>query len=186
MHDRNLRRTTNIEDVAPLVKSRNPSLFPWEFLKLLNAGEWFVLVGIFRTRVFLRPSQPSSVLQKVELWNRFPREAMHMLIHKIRYPLVHQKPISPSDRCISVLCCMQKETKGSCCCIYPHLHPQPLVFVCCHSFNLLNSWNVHKYSITSQQLNQSLKNPWLKLQLHQPIGCVCISCIFQSRFSKGK
>nr|XP_020666600.1 glycerophosphodiester phosphodiesterase domain-containing protein 5-like [Pogona vitticeps] len=41
MHDKTLRRTTDIESVSPEVVNRDAAIFPWSFLKNLNAGNWF-------------------------------------------------------------------------------------------------------------------------------------------------
>ncbi|XP_066108868.1 glycerophosphodiester phosphodiesterase domain-containing protein 4-like [Saccopteryx bilineata] len=42
MHDHDLRRTTNIKEVKPNASFRGGSLFYWNFLSTLNAGQWFV------------------------------------------------------------------------------------------------------------------------------------------------
>ncbi|KAM8812659.1 glycerophosphodiester phosphodiesterase domain-containing protein 4 [Rhynchonycteris naso] len=42
MHDYDLRRTTNIKEVKPNASFRGGSLFYWNFLSTLNAGQWFV------------------------------------------------------------------------------------------------------------------------------------------------
>ncbi|XP_077197354.1 glycerophosphodiester phosphodiesterase domain-containing protein 5 isoform X3 [Paroedura picta] len=41
MHDRTLRRTTNVEELFPELASEHPSMFNWTDLEALNAGEWF-------------------------------------------------------------------------------------------------------------------------------------------------
>ncbi|KAM9079853.1 glycerophosphodiester phosphodiesterase domain-containing protein 4 [Megaptera novaeangliae] len=41
MHDSDLRRTTNINEVLPNASLTHPSLFDWDFLSTLNAGKWF-------------------------------------------------------------------------------------------------------------------------------------------------
>nr|XP_051706619.1 glycerophosphodiester phosphodiesterase domain-containing protein 4 isoform X3 [Oryctolagus cuniculus] len=42
MHDFDLRRTTNIEEVLPEAALQHPALFNWTFLSTLNAGRWFI------------------------------------------------------------------------------------------------------------------------------------------------
>uniref|UniRef100_A0ABM5FVY8 Glycerophosphodiester phosphodiesterase domain-containing protein 5-like isoform X2 n=1 Tax=Pogona vitticeps TaxID=103695 RepID=A0ABM5FVY8_9SAUR len=41
MHDKTLRRTTDIDSVSPEAVNRDAATFPWSFLKNLNAGNWF-------------------------------------------------------------------------------------------------------------------------------------------------
>ncbi|XP_059786716.1 glycerophosphodiester phosphodiesterase domain-containing protein 4 isoform X2 [Balaenoptera ricei] len=47
MHDSDLRRTTNINEVLPNASLTHPSLFDWDFLSTLNAGKWFSHPRIF-------------------------------------------------------------------------------------------------------------------------------------------
>ncbi|XP_062983320.1 glycerophosphodiester phosphodiesterase domain-containing protein 5 isoform X2 [Elgaria multicarinata webbii] len=42
MHDKTLRRTTNVEDVFPDLAYEHSSMFNWTDLESLNAGEWFL------------------------------------------------------------------------------------------------------------------------------------------------
>ncbi|XP_058162012.1 glycerophosphodiester phosphodiesterase domain-containing protein 4 isoform X2 [Dasypus novemcinctus] len=42
MHDQDLRRTTNIEEVLPQAAFNSCAFFRWNFLSMLNAGEWFL------------------------------------------------------------------------------------------------------------------------------------------------
>ncbi|KAJ7319733.1 hypothetical protein JRQ81_019244 [Phrynocephalus forsythii] len=42
MHDRTLRRTTNVEEVFPERAYQRSSMFNWTDLESLNAGEWFL------------------------------------------------------------------------------------------------------------------------------------------------
>ncbi|XP_057605427.1 glycerophosphodiester phosphodiesterase domain-containing protein 4-like [Hippopotamus amphibius kiboko] len=41
VHDSDLRRTTNINEVLRNASLTHPSLFDWDFLSTLNAGKWF-------------------------------------------------------------------------------------------------------------------------------------------------
>lgn len=45
MHDKTLRRTTNVEEVFPERAYEHSSMFNWTDLEKLNAGEWFLQVG---------------------------------------------------------------------------------------------------------------------------------------------
>uniref|UniRef100_A0A8C8RE94 Glycerophosphodiester phosphodiesterase domain containing 5 n=1 Tax=Pelusios castaneus TaxID=367368 RepID=A0A8C8RE94_9SAUR len=49
MHDRTLRRTTNVEEVFPERAYEPSSLFNWTDLERLNAGEWFLKSDPFWT-----------------------------------------------------------------------------------------------------------------------------------------
>ncbi|XP_044306084.1 glycerophosphodiester phosphodiesterase domain-containing protein 5 isoform X2 [Varanus komodoensis] len=49
MHDKTLRRTTNVEDVFPELAYEHPSRFNWSELESLNAGEWFLKYDPFWT-----------------------------------------------------------------------------------------------------------------------------------------
>ncbi|KFV88165.1 Glycerophosphodiester phosphodiesterase domain-containing protein 5, partial [Struthio camelus australis] len=42
MHDKTLRRTTNVEEVFPELAYEHSSMFNWTDLEKLNAGEWFL------------------------------------------------------------------------------------------------------------------------------------------------
>ncbi|XP_046764346.1 glycerophosphodiester phosphodiesterase domain-containing protein 5 isoform X4 [Gallus gallus] len=42
MHDKTLRRTTNVEEVFPGRAYEHSSMFNWTDLEMLNAGEWFL------------------------------------------------------------------------------------------------------------------------------------------------
>ncbi|XP_023592268.1 glycerophosphodiester phosphodiesterase domain-containing protein 4 [Trichechus manatus latirostris] len=42
MHDHNLKRTTNIEEVLPSAALNRSEFFTWDFLSSLNAGRWFL------------------------------------------------------------------------------------------------------------------------------------------------
>nr|XP_006131991.1 glycerophosphodiester phosphodiesterase domain-containing protein 4 isoform X1 [Pelodiscus sinensis]XP_025044904.1 glycerophosphodiester phosphodiesterase domain-containing protein 4 isoform X1 [Pelodiscus sinensis]XP_025044905.1 glycerophosphodiester phosphodiesterase domain-containing protein 4 isoform X1 [Pelodiscus sinensis]XP_025044906.1 glycerophosphodiester phosphodiesterase domain-containing protein 4 isoform X1 [Pelodiscus sinensis] len=42
MHDKNLKRTTNIREVFPDNITQNPAFFSWDALEKLNAGKWFL------------------------------------------------------------------------------------------------------------------------------------------------
>ncbi|XP_014433460.2 glycerophosphodiester phosphodiesterase domain-containing protein 4 isoform X3 [Pelodiscus sinensis] len=44
MHDKNLKRTTNIREVFPDNITQNPAFFSWDALEKLNAGKWFLKV----------------------------------------------------------------------------------------------------------------------------------------------
>ena len=44
MHDRTLRRTTNVQDVFPNRTDALAAMFTWAELEVLNAGSWFLLV----------------------------------------------------------------------------------------------------------------------------------------------
>ena len=46
MHDKTLRRTTNVEEVFPERAYELASMFNWTDLEKLNAGEWFLQVGM--------------------------------------------------------------------------------------------------------------------------------------------
>ncbi|KAH1186494.1 glycerophosphodiester phosphodiesterase domain-containing protein 5 [Mauremys mutica] len=49
MHDKTLRRTTNVEEVFPELAYEHSSMFNWTDLKMLNAGEWFLKSDPFWT-----------------------------------------------------------------------------------------------------------------------------------------
>ncbi|KAM7397578.1 hypothetical protein PAMA_005744 [Pampus argenteus] len=49
MHDRTLRRTTNIHDVSPNRSDTSASMFTWTELESLNAGAWFLSHDPFGT-----------------------------------------------------------------------------------------------------------------------------------------
>ncbi|XP_076969619.1 glycerophosphodiester phosphodiesterase domain-containing protein 4 isoform X2 [Tamandua tetradactyla] len=42
MHDHDLRRTTNIDEILPSSSLNNTAFFTWDFLSTLNAGKWFL------------------------------------------------------------------------------------------------------------------------------------------------
>lgn len=45
MHDRTLRRTTNIQEVFPNRTDAPAAMFTWAELENLNAGAWFLSVS---------------------------------------------------------------------------------------------------------------------------------------------
>ncbi|KAI7795994.1 glycerophosphodiester phosphodiesterase domain-containing protein 5 [Triplophysa rosa] len=49
MHDKNLRRTTNVKEVFPNWTDVSPAMFTWRELKSLNAGSWFLSQDPFGT-----------------------------------------------------------------------------------------------------------------------------------------
>ncbi|XP_067322562.1 glycerophosphodiester phosphodiesterase domain-containing protein 5 isoform X1 [Anolis sagrei] len=49
MHDKTLRRTTNVEEVFPQLVYEHASMFNWTDLEVLNAGEWFLRTDPFWT-----------------------------------------------------------------------------------------------------------------------------------------
>ncbi|XP_062830547.1 glycerophosphodiester phosphodiesterase domain-containing protein 5 isoform X5 [Anolis carolinensis] len=49
MHDKTLRRTTNVEEVFPQLTYEHASMFNWTDLEVLNAGEWFLRTDPFWT-----------------------------------------------------------------------------------------------------------------------------------------
>ncbi|RXN27014.1 glycerophosphodiester phosphodiesterase domain-containing 5-like isoform X1 [Labeo rohita] len=49
MHDKNLRRTTNVKDVFPNWTHTSPAMFTWRELQNLNAGSWFFSQDPFGT-----------------------------------------------------------------------------------------------------------------------------------------
>lgn len=48
MHDRNLRRTTNIKEVYPNNVTENAAFFSWDALQKLNAGKWLLKVSTIK------------------------------------------------------------------------------------------------------------------------------------------
>ncbi|KAM6448717.1 glycerophosphodiester phosphodiesterase domain-containing protein 5-like isoform 3-T5 [Liasis olivaceus] len=44
MHDKTLKRTTNIGTLFPTIRNKKASFFSWPALQLLNAGQWFFKV----------------------------------------------------------------------------------------------------------------------------------------------
>ncbi|XP_036444600.1 glycerophosphodiester phosphodiesterase domain-containing protein 5 isoform X2 [Colossoma macropomum] len=55
MHDKSLRRTTNVEDIFPN-RTRSPAaMFTWNELQQLNAGAWFFSQNPFKTASSLSP-----------------------------------------------------------------------------------------------------------------------------------
>ncbi|XP_030648189.1 glycerophosphodiester phosphodiesterase domain-containing protein 5-like isoform X2 [Chanos chanos] len=59
MHDKDLRRTTNVEDVFPDRAKTPAAMFTWEELEMLNAGSWFFSQDPFGTASSLNPEQRS-------------------------------------------------------------------------------------------------------------------------------
>lgn len=55
MHDKTLRRTTNVEEVFPERAYEHSSMFNWTDLEKLNAGEWFLKVCTAMERLPLEP-----------------------------------------------------------------------------------------------------------------------------------
>lgn len=51
MHDKTLRRTTNVEELFPERAYEHSSMFNWTDLEKLNAGEWFLKVRTAVERV---------------------------------------------------------------------------------------------------------------------------------------
>ncbi|XP_034615050.1 glycerophosphodiester phosphodiesterase domain-containing protein 5 isoform X2 [Trachemys scripta elegans] len=49
MHDKTLRRTTNVEEVFPELADKHSYMFNWTDLESLNAGEWFLRSDPFWT-----------------------------------------------------------------------------------------------------------------------------------------
>ncbi|XP_024060838.1 glycerophosphodiester phosphodiesterase domain-containing protein 5 [Terrapene carolina triunguis] len=49
MHDKTLRRTTNVEEVFPELANKHSYMFNWTDLESLNAGEWFLRSDPFWT-----------------------------------------------------------------------------------------------------------------------------------------
>uniref|UniRef100_A0A8C8RQ17 Glycerophosphodiester phosphodiesterase domain containing 4 n=1 Tax=Pelusios castaneus TaxID=367368 RepID=A0A8C8RQ17_9SAUR len=47
MHDSNLQRTTNVQEVFPENTTQNAAMFSWDALEKLNAGKWFLKVRPF-------------------------------------------------------------------------------------------------------------------------------------------
>lgn len=45
MHDRTLRRTTNVQKVFPNRTDAPAAMFTWGELETLNAGDWFLYVS---------------------------------------------------------------------------------------------------------------------------------------------
>ncbi|XP_025030788.1 glycerophosphodiester phosphodiesterase domain-containing protein 5 isoform X2 [Python bivittatus] len=56
MHDKTLRRTTNVEEVFPELAYEHSSMFNWTDLERLNAGQWFLKSDPFWTVDSLSPS----------------------------------------------------------------------------------------------------------------------------------
>ncbi|KAG8431354.1 hypothetical protein GDO86_018992 [Hymenochirus boettgeri] len=59
MHDRTLRRTTNIDNVFPELSALHSSMINWTILERLNAGEWFLKTDPYWT-VGSLPSHDST------------------------------------------------------------------------------------------------------------------------------
>ncbi|KAK9955384.1 hypothetical protein ABG768_015266 [Culter alburnus] len=57
MHDKNLRRTTNVKDVFPNWTHTSPAMFTWRELQSLNAGSWFFSQDPFGTASSLSPDE---------------------------------------------------------------------------------------------------------------------------------
>ncbi|XP_005161302.1 glycerophosphodiester phosphodiesterase domain-containing protein 5 isoform X2 [Danio rerio] len=57
MHDKNLLRTTDVEDVFPNWTHVSPAMFTWRELQSLNAGSWFFSQDPFRTASSLSSGQ---------------------------------------------------------------------------------------------------------------------------------
>lgn len=49
MHDKNLRRTTNVKEVFPNWTDVQSAMFTWRELESLNAGSWFLSVRLRHT-----------------------------------------------------------------------------------------------------------------------------------------
>ncbi|XP_067231094.1 glycerophosphodiester phosphodiesterase domain-containing protein 5 [Chanodichthys erythropterus] len=57
MHDKNLRRTTNVKDVFPNWTHTSAAMFTWRELQSLNAGSWFFSQDPFGTASSLSPDE---------------------------------------------------------------------------------------------------------------------------------
>ncbi|KTG06970.1 hypothetical protein cypCar_00004385 [Cyprinus carpio] len=57
MHDKNLRRTTNVKDMFPNWTHTSPAMFTWRELQNLNAGSWFFSQDPFGTASSLSPDE---------------------------------------------------------------------------------------------------------------------------------
>ncbi|KAL7853853.1 hypothetical protein AOLI_G00206970 [Acnodon oligacanthus] len=55
MHDKSLRRTTNVEDIFPNRTHSTAAMFTWNELQQLNAGAWFFSQNPFKTASSLSP-----------------------------------------------------------------------------------------------------------------------------------
>ncbi|KAL6469966.1 hypothetical protein MHYP_G00210850 [Metynnis hypsauchen] len=55
MHDKSLRRTTNVEDIFPNWTHSPAAMFTWSELQQLNAGAWFFSQNPFKTASSLSP-----------------------------------------------------------------------------------------------------------------------------------
>uniref|UniRef100_F7DBA1 Glycerophosphodiester phosphodiesterase domain containing 5 n=1 Tax=Xenopus tropicalis TaxID=8364 RepID=F7DBA1_XENTR len=60
MHDRTLRRTTNIDGVFPELSFVHSSMINWTDLERLNAGDWFLKTDPFWTASSLSPSDATQ------------------------------------------------------------------------------------------------------------------------------
>ncbi|XP_062983325.1 glycerophosphodiester phosphodiesterase domain-containing protein 4 isoform X2 [Elgaria multicarinata webbii] len=79
MHDRTLKRTTNIDEVFPEFVDQEAAFFPWAQLEKLNAGKWFFKVlwlpGPYRYFVhskapgFQQVSSSADYLESLKFWN---------------------------------------------------------------------------------------------------------------------
>ncbi|TRZ04523.1 hypothetical protein DNTS_007827 [Danionella cerebrum] len=64
MHDKNLRRTTNVEEVFPNWTQSSSAMFTWRELQNLNAGSWFLYQDPFGTTSSLSPEEHLQALNQ--------------------------------------------------------------------------------------------------------------------------
>ncbi|XP_005144834.1 glycerophosphodiester phosphodiesterase domain-containing protein 4 [Melopsittacus undulatus] len=76
MHDRSLRRTTNIKEVYPNNVTENAAFFSWDTLQRLNAGKWFLKDKPFSSiRLLSKADQNRAMNQTIYKLSDFLRLA---------------------------------------------------------------------------------------------------------------
>ncbi|CAK8677723.1 unnamed protein product [Clavelina lepadiformis] len=76
MHDPDLLRTTNVEEIFPERKSQRAENFTWNELKQLNAGDWHLKLDPFFTNKYLSKADKAKIsAQKIPSLEEFAKFA---------------------------------------------------------------------------------------------------------------
>ncbi|XP_078246338.1 glycerophosphoinositol inositolphosphodiesterase GDPD2 [Pogona vitticeps] len=108
MHDKTLKRTTNVEDLYPAYLTEEAAMFPWEYLEKLNSGNWF-----FEKRPFfgMPPLSPDdrkwARRQKIFKFSDFlklaNKENKYIIFDLYRPPKYHPYRNNYLDRLLQVI-----------------------------------------------------------------------------------
>uniref|UniRef100_A0A8D0DMQ4 Glycerophosphodiester phosphodiesterase domain containing 4 n=1 Tax=Salvator merianae TaxID=96440 RepID=A0A8D0DMQ4_SALMN len=108
MHDKTLKRTTNIASVFPGFKDINAALFPWEYLEKLNAGNWFFEEKPFFQRPAISPEEEElgrnqSIFKLSDFLKLAKQENKLILFDLNRLPWSHPYNTTWINRTLEVL-----------------------------------------------------------------------------------